>query len=235
MKIRLIAALIGLMALMAGAGAACGGGDGDAEMSREEMEALLTEMAVTIDDLPSGLDLQEEGFGDNEDTAQIDPAGPTAGLAALESHGRLLGYSASYLTNDPVGMFMSGGTALITFSVNLYEDADGATAGLSYFSGLAADPVPGTGLVEDVTEIEGQPLSFTSVADESAAYEYEGTLRPAGVEMEIDVAFVANMILFRRDNVVGTVMVAAIGGATPGEEVEDVVTTLDGNIAAALD
>jgi hypothetical protein len=234
MKIRLIAALICLASLMAIVGVACGEGGGDGEMTREEMEALLTDMAVTIDDLPSGLDLQEETFTDNEEAAQLDREGPTAGLAAVESHGRLLGYSASFFTNDPVGDFMSGDIAMITVLINLYEDAEGASAGVEYFSEIAADPVPGGGFLEGVTKIEGQPLSFTSVGDESVAYEYNGVLRPADVPMEIDVEFVAHIVLFRRDNVMASAIVAAIGGATPGQEVEDLMNTLDDRISAAL-
>lgn len=232
MKIRLIVALIGLVSLVAAIGADCGGG-GDGKMSREDMEALLTEMVVTIDDLPSGLDLQEEGFQDNEEAAELDPEGPTAALARFESQGRLLGYGAGYLTADPIGAFTSGGTGLIAVSLTLYEDAEGGTAGVDYFRGLAENPVPGAGMLQGVTKIEGKPLSFTSIADESQAWEFEGTLRPE--EIQIDVDFTAHMVLFRRDTVVATVIVAAIGGATPGEEVEDVVNTLDGKIAAALD
>ena len=232
MKIRLIAALIGLVALVAVAGAACGGGGGDGKMSREEMEALLTEMAVTIDDLPSSLDLQEEGFQDNEEAAQDDPEGPTAALARFESQGRLLGYNAGYFTADPLGTFTSGGIGMITISLNLHEDAAGATTAMDYARGLAENPVPGAGFLQQVTKIEGQPLSFASIGDDSQAFEYHGTLRPE--EVQIDVDFTAHMVLFRRDNVVAMVIVATIGGATPGEEVEDVATTLDGKIAAAL-
>ncbi len=231
MKIRLIAALIGLVALVGIAGTACGGG-GDGTMSREEMEALLTEMAVTVDDVPSGLDLQEEGFQDNEEAAEEDPEGPTAALDRFESQGRLLGYGAGYFTTDPLGAFTSGGTALIAVSLTLYEDAAGATSGADYFRGMAENPVPGAGILQGVTKIEGEPLTFASVGDESHAFEYEGTLVPE--DIQIDVDFTAHMVLFRRDKVVATVIVGAIGGATPGQEVEDVVTTLDGNIAAAL-
>jgi hypothetical protein len=234
MKFRLIAALIGLVALVGIAGAACGGGGGDEEMTREEMEALLTEMAVTIDDLPAGLDLQEgEPFQDNEAAAETDPEGPTAALARFESQGRLLSYGAGYLTADPIGAFTSGGTGLIAISLTLYEDAEGATAGTEYFRGQAENPTPGAGILQQVTKVEGKPLSFTSVADESQAWEFEGILRPE--DIQIDVDFTAHMVLFRRDKVVATVIVAAIGGATPGEEVEDVVNTLDGKIVAGLE
>ena len=102
MKIRLIAALIGLVALAAIAGAACGGGSGGGQMSREDMEALLTDMAVTIDDLPSGLELQPgEPFQDNEAAAETDTEGPTAALARCESQGRRLGCCAGCVTADP--------------------------------------------------------------------------------------------------------------------------------------
>ena len=232
MKIRLIVALIGLVALLAVAGTACGGG-GNGKMSREDMEALLTKMTVTTDDLPSGLDLQgEPQFQDNEEAAKDDPEGPTAALARFESEGRLLSYNASYFTTDPIGAFTSGGIALITVSLTLFEDAEGAASAMDYARGLAENPVPGAGFLRGVTKIESKPLSLASVGDESQAFEYKGTLRPE--EVQIDVDFTAHMALFRRDKVVAMVVVATIGGATPGQEVEDIATTLDDRISAAL-
>jgi hypothetical protein len=240
MRTWLIAVALALVAIPLVVGVGCGGG-GDEEgpsattvpTDRPTLEAMLRSVAPTLDDLPPGFVLQEEAFTDNEEAAETDPEGKQAALARLNEWGRLLGYDATYMTNDPLGTFINGGTALVTVSLNIFQTSEGAAAGMEWGREVAADP-SSSGLISGVISIEGEPMSFPSIGDETLAARFTGTLRPEGVELEVDVDFIAHLVAIRRDRATAHIIVGAIGGATPGQEVEDIIRTLDERLAQAL-
>ena len=240
MRTRLIALALALLALPLVVGVGCGGGDEEGSSAttvptdRPTLEATLRSIALTLDDLPAGFVLEEEAFTDNEETAETDPEGKQAALARLDGWGRLLGYDATYMTNDPLGTFISGGTASVTVSLNIFETVEGAAAGMEWGRGIAADPSQSPGLFPGVISIEGEPMDFPSIGDETLAARFTGTLRPEDVEFEVDVDFVAHLVAIRRDRATAHIVVAAIGGATPGQEVEDIIRTLDQRLVQAL-
>ena len=242
MRIRLIAVALALVAVPLVVGIGCGGGDEEGPsattvpVDRPTLEAMLSSAALTLDDLPAGFVLQEPGevFTDNEEAAETDPEGKQAALARFNEWGRLLGYEASYMTNDPLGTFINGGTALVTVSLNIFETSEGAAAGIEWGRGIAADPGQSIALFPGVISIEGEPMSFPSIGDETLAANFTGTLRPEGVEFEIDVDFVAHLVAIRQGRATAHIIVAAIGGATPGQEVEDIIRILDERLAQAL-
>jgi hypothetical protein len=240
MRTWLIAVALALVAVPLVVGVGCGGGDEEGPSAttvptdRPTLEAMLRSVALTLDDLPAGFVLEGEEFTDNEEAAETDPEGKQAALARLNEWERLLGYGASYMTNDPLGTFINGGTASVTVSLSIFQTSEGAAAGLEWGREIAADPSQSIALFPGVISIEGEPMSFPSIGDETLAARFTGTLRPEGVELEVDVDFIAHLVAIRRDRATAHIIVGAIGGATPGQEVEDIIRTLDERLAQAL-
>jgi len=242
MRTWLIALALAVIAVPAVVGVGCGG-DGEegpsatsVPVDRPTLEAMLRSVALTLDDLPSGFVLQEEAFTDNEESAETDPEGKQAALARLDGWGRLLGYDATYMTNDPLGTFISGGTASVSVSLSIFQTSEGAVAGMEWGREVAANPSQSVSLFPGVISIEGEPMSFASIGDETLAARFTGTLRPEGegAEFEVDVDFIAHLVAIRRGRATAHIIVGAIGGATPGQEVEDIIRTLDERLAQAL-
>jgi len=242
MRTWLIALALAVVAVPAVVGVGCGG-DGEEGPSattgptdRPTLEATLRSVALTLDDLPSGFVLQEEAFTDNEEAAETDPEGKQAALARLDGWGRLLGYAATYMTNAPLGAFISGGTASVSVSLSIFQTSEGAVAGMEWGRELVDDPSQSVSLFPGVISIEGEPMSFASIGDETLAARFTGTLRPEGegAEFEVDVDFIAHLVAIRRGRATAHIIVGAIGGATPGQEVEDIIRTLDERLAQAL-
>jgi hypothetical protein len=234
---RLIALIVALVVIPTVAGVGCGGGGNGSSAvptDRPTLEATLRSVAPTLADLPSGFVLQEEQFTDNEEAAETDAEGAQAALARFDSWGRLLGYDATYMTNDPLGTFMRGGDAMITVSLNIFETSEGAAAGMEWGRQVAADPSRLPSLMPGVISIEAESLSFPTIGDETLAATFTGTIRPEGVELEVDVDFVAHLVAVRQGRGTAHIIVGAIGGATPGHEVEDLIRTLDERLAEAL-
>jgi len=244
MRTWLIALALAFVAVPAVVGVGCGGGGEEGPsatavpVDRPTLEATLRSVALTLADLPAGFVLEEPGevFTDNEEAAETDPEGKQAALARLDEWGRLLGYEATYMTNDPLGTFIRGGTAMVTVSLNIFQTSEGAAAGIEWGREVAADPSQSIALFPGVISIEGEPMSFPSIGDETLAATFTGTLRPEAedAELEVDVDFVAHMVAIRQGRATAHIIVAAIGGATPGQEVEDIIRTLDERLAQAL-
>ena len=240
MRTWLVAVALAFVAISPVVGVGCGG-DGEegpsatsVPVDRPTLEAMLKRVAVTPEDLPPGFALQSEAFSDNEEAAEFDPEGRQAALARFNEWGRLLGYEASYMTNDPLGAFIEGGTALITVNLNMFQTSEGAAGGIEWGRELVADPSQAASLIPGVIALETDPLSFPSIGDETLSARFTGTLRPQDVEFDVDVDFVAHLVAIRRGRATAHVLVGAIGGTTPGEEVEDIIRTLDERLAQAL-
>jgi hypothetical protein len=240
MRTWLIAVALAFVAITPIVGVGCGGG-GEGEPSatavatdRPTLEATLRSVTLTLNDVPAGFVLQEETFSNNEQAAEFDPEGKQAALARLERWGRLLGYDATYMTNDPLGTFINGGTAMVTVSLNIFKTPEGAAAGMEWGREVAANPSQSIALFPGVISIEGEPMDFPSIGDETLAASFTGTLRPEDAEFEVDVDFVAHLVAIRRGRATAHIIVGAIGGATPGQEVEDIIRTLDERVAQAL-
>jgi hypothetical protein len=90
-------------------------------------------------------------------------------------------------------------------------------------------------MIPGVISLETEPLSFPTVGDEMLSNRYTGTIRPQNMDVEIDVEFVAHVVVIRRDRVVAQLLVSAIGGAEPGQEVEDLIRIMDQRITEVLE
>jgi len=225
-----------LVALATLIGMACGGGGGDGGTEptpdRPTLEAMLRDISLKTEDLPSGFGEPDESFTDNEQVATNDPEGPTKALARLEGWGRLLGQDATFLVTDPVGTFQKGGTALIVSSVSIFADEQGAIEAMQWGRDQLADPAKAATLIPNVSDLEGGPISFPTIGDETVASEFTGKTQPAGVQIKIN--FVADIVVIRQGKGVAYVAVGAIGGAKPGPEVEQLIRILDERLAKAV-
>ncbi len=241
MRTWLIALALAFVAVPLVVGVGCGGG-GDEEGSsattvptdRPTLEATLKSIALTLDDVPAGFALEEEEFTDNEEAAATDPEGSQAALDRFNEWGRLLGYDANYMTNDPTGTFINGGTASVSVSLSLFETAEGAVAGMEWGREVAADSSRSMALVPGVIALESEPMSFPTIGDETLAALLTGTLHPEDAEFDIDIDFISHLVAIRRGRATAYIIVSAIGGATPGQEVEDIIRTLDERMVEAL-
>ena len=226
-----------LIVLAAGVGIACGGGGGDGEAEptpdRPALEAMLREISLKVEDLPSGFGEPEEVFTDNEEAAVNDPEGPTEGLERLNSWHRLLGLDATFMATDLFGAFQSGGNALIRASVNIFAYEQGATDALQWGRDLLSNPDDAATLIPGVSELDGGPISFSTIGDETVASEFTGIFRAE--DFQINVPFTAHIVAIRHGRGVAHLAVAAIGGAKPGPEVEELIRILDERLGQTLD
>jgi len=226
---------LALIVLAAVAGMACGGGgDGEATPTpdRPTLEAWLTEIQLKTEDLPSGFGDPDQSFTENQQAAENDPQGPTKGLERLESWGRLLGHDASFLVKDTMGTFTNGGTALVISSISIFADEQGAIQAMQWGRDLLSNPADAETLIPSVSDLEGGPISFASVGDETVAAEFTGQTQPEGVPVKIE--FTADIVVIREGKGVAYIAVGAIGGAKPGPEVEQLIRILDERMARVL-
>jgi hypothetical protein len=225
-----------LIVLAAAAGVACGGGGGDGEAEptpdRATLEAMLTDISLKTEDLPAGFGEPEVHFTDNEEAAQSDPAGPTEGLKRLNDWGRLLGIDSTSLVTDTFGTFQKGGTALIVSSISIFADEQGAVDAMQWGRDLLSNPADAETLIPNVSDLEGGPISFTNIGDETVAAEFMGITQPEGVQIKIE--FTADIVVIRSGTGVAYIAVGAIGGAKPGPEVEQLIRTLNDRMESVL-
>jgi hypothetical protein len=225
-----------LIASAVAAGVACGGGGGDGEATatpdRPTLEAWLTEIQLKTEDLPSGFGDPSESFTDNEQAAENDPEGPTKALERMQGWGRLLGHEASFFVTDPVGTYTKGGTALVVSNVNIFADEQGAIEAMEWGRDVLSNPADAETLIPNVSDLEGGPISFTSIGDETVAAEFTGNTQPEGVPIKIE--FTADIVVIRNGTGVAYIAVGAIGGTKPGPEVEQLIRTLNDRMESVL-
>ena len=227
-----VVAAVALSAVIVVVGAGCGGGGEKPKLDRATLESMLMEIAPTLDDLPPNFAATEEKFQTNEEAAENDPDGPTAALKRYEDEGRLLGRVGAYMTNDTFGAFTNGGDAVVTVLTSIYEDSKGAAAAMDYVREVMADPARAQAIFQNVTDLQGEPMSFASIGDDTVAYRFTGVSHPEGIQ--VNVNFIAHAVGIRQGQGISTLVVAAIGGATPGSEVEELVRKLNERMAQAL-
>jgi hypothetical protein len=227
-----------LIVMAAAVGTACGGGgdgDGEAEATpdRPTLEAMLGDISLKLEDLPGSFNVQEEAFTDNEQAAVIDPEGLTKGKERLDGWHRLLGYDASFMTTDPLGAFQAGGIALISESISIFADEQGTAEALQWGRDLLSNPADAASFIPDVSEMEGGPISFPTIGDETTAAEFTGMFRSE--EFQVNVPFTAHVVVIRHGRGEAHITVSAIGGAKPGPEVEQLARLVDERMGETLD
>lgn len=217
--------------------AACGGGDGD-DTGREITEEELSLMLLSQADLGSAyadfeLDEDDSGYQSNEDAA-ADDLDPEDEARDIEEFGRVSGYGARY---SAFGALVEGtGPVVVSFGVQLFEDADGA-------SDYAADSIDdleqqvgeeAEGVVlEEVTTFEVEEFG-----DETVALLRKGVLEDEeGNRLELYATFVG----FREGRILGGVTlgrlddedVSSEAAALAGKLHERVLAVLEGEVTPA--
>ena len=130
----LAAGFVGVLAL------ACGGGGGGDELERALQSVTDDQLAIMVlpkeelgdaaADLPLDSDPGESGFQDNQAAAD-DTFDPDDTAADIEQAGRVNGYELSYSDFSRLGE--GEGAVEVDTAVELYKDADAASAGLARF------------------------------------------------------------------------------------------------------
>ncbi|MCJ7510404.1 MAG: hypothetical protein MUP14_05920 [Dehalococcoidia bacterium] len=240
MKTWLIALALAFVVALTAVAVGCGGGGeegSDVPTDRPTLETTLRSIAPTLDDLPSGFAIQEPGevYTDNEEAAATDPDGKQVALDRYNEWGRLLGYRASYMTNDTMGAFINGGTATVTVVLSIFRTSEGAIAAMEWGREVATDTSRNMALTPGVISMEAEPMSFTSIGDETLAARFTGKIRPQNMAAQVDVDFISHMVAIRRGRATAYIIVSAISGAEPGPEVEALIRVLDANLVKALE
>lgn len=207
--------------------------------SREEVEALIKSMALTLEDLPSGFTLDEEKFTTNEEAAKDYPDGEEQGLADYVRWHRLLGYEATYSTAPSLATLMTGGTIGIRIDIAIFQDARGASEAMARGKERLSDPEERERLIQQFQEenpefhnVEFEPMSFAQVGDDTAAFQVTGEL--SDPESELEATAVYQYVVVRRGRGTGIVSIAAIQGPSAIQELESMVRKLDQQMKEAL-
>jgi hypothetical protein len=207
--------------------------------TRAELEALLRSMCLKLEDLPSGFTLQEERFTTNEEAARDYLDGEEQGLADYTRWGRLLGYEATYSTEVSLATLATGGTIYIAVRPTLFEDSKGASEAMEKAKERLSDPEEKARFVEDFRkdsnweDVELAPMSFAQVGDDSTAFQLTGKVSLS--ESAVGVTAVAQVVAIRRGRGNGMVIVSAIQGPSPIQELEAMVRKLDQRMKEALE
>jgi hypothetical protein len=186
---------------------------------------MLRSIALKPEDLPAGFTVTQEVISNNEEAAAIDPEGPTKAKERLDGWHRLLGLASTYTSNDQYGAFVNGGLAMIQANINIFGDEQGAADSLQWGRDMLSNPADAATLMAGVSEMQGGPMSFPTIGDETIAYEFTGLFRAE--QYQINVPFTAQTVVIRQGKGVAYIVVSAIGGAKPGPEVERLIRTLD--------
>jgi hypothetical protein len=228
-----------LVVLTAAVGVACGGGGGGDKaaptptpIDRATLETMLHSIAFKLEDLPAGFTVTSEVITNNEEAAATDPEGPTKAKERLDGWHRLLGQNSMYTFNDQYGAFVNGGLATIQANINIFGDEQGAADSIQWGRELFDDPARAATLTPGVSQMQGGPMSFPNVGDETIAAEFTGLFRAE--EYNIDVPFTAHIVTVRQGKGVAYIVVSAIGGAKPGPEVEQMIRLLDERLAQTV-
>ncbi len=224
-----LAALICLALAVALVAAGCDGG-GEPQVGGPEDQALLDRMALTVDDLPPGLQRVAAAYSTNQEAAE-GSANPTEELGKLDFWGRRLGYQLDFIRSpgETTDMPVRG----LRLALSLYETDQGA--GLSFDADVAtARAADWRGSNPQLTEIEVTEVERSGIGD--GRY----WLHITGFETESPtVLFVDDQVVFRVGRVRAYLRVqTAFDGATDRElymnQVEQWARLASDRIAAAL-
>jgi hypothetical protein len=216
---------------------ACGGGGEKVAptptpIDRPTLEAMLHSIAFKLEDLPAGFTVTSEVITNNEEAAATDAEGPTKAKARLDGWHRFLGEVTTYTSNDQYGAFVNGGLATITANINIFGDEQGAADSIQWGRELFNDPPRAATLTPGVSEMQGGPMSYPTIGDETIAAEFTGLFHDP--QYNLDVPFTAHVVTVRQGKGVAYIIVSAIGGTKPGPEVERMIRLLDERLAQTV-
>ncbi|HLZ68629.1 MAG TPA: hypothetical protein VKV26_01850 [Dehalococcoidia bacterium] len=182
--------------------------------------------ALQPSDLPGSLQPTEQG---DLTAGQIAAQGGEGVADLLDSSGFQQGYQQGFEAANR-GAVLAGATAGVGDLLTVFSSADGASAWKAYeqqnAAGVGQQAAASAGV--SLTLTDTTPIDLPALGDESSAEELSGTATVAGLPLPVvvDIAFV-------RRGVVQYTVVAA-GVASQQDLLQQIATTLDAKVAAAL-
>ena len=207
------------------------GGSDDGNAGESSLQKTLRKMVLQPGDVPEGLELGEESFLTNDDTASKEPD-PEARRQLLDQWGRLLGFEIAY---RPAEGEVVDSVRGINASSSLYETEEGA--GESFADAVkTAEEKDWARDYAGLREFEQERIKSEGLADEIV------WLRLSGIQPGTsgpDALVTDDLIFFRIGTERGFLRV--LGSTTETEDrthlhptVESWLRTLVGNVRAAL-
>jgi hypothetical protein len=189
------------------ASAACGGSPADAE-------SVLQRVVLQPGDAGDGYTQDSARVITNEDAARARPDTRQAG-EQYDAWRQQLRYTVELAAPPESVAVFSTGAARIINSAALYDDAEGAAAGLAWLRGLdaavLADTLHSEGEGTGITDTQASPIDdLAAFGDESFGLRVSGK---ATFGTSLTSAFVADTVFVRAGRITGNVTVVALGQA----------------------
>jgi hypothetical protein len=218
---------VGLIVVLAFAGAACGGGGGEKSAASLSDADLKEMVAITSDGLPWQLTGISDTALSNEEAAQRN-SDPQTWLKNYEEWGRIGGHSEAFSASS------GEGTEVINVQTNVaaYESADGAGKALVGTTDyLVSDEALRRMEEAGLSDAKIEELNAAMVGDESKAYRMAATTTTADGQSEVWETIV---VVWRHAEVVLTATVGAKAGGVRIEDAVAVATQMDGRVEDVL-
>jgi len=242
---RFVGLIVGF-AIAAAALAACGGDESatPAPMAptaeeRAAAEPILSAASLPGEYLPHGFTFQEERFLTNEESAEeeLDYAGaPT--VEDLNRWGQILEYEVTYQREIPTTL--TGATLSLKVTTVLYRDKAGARDAFEFEQMRLSGAEPLLDALAwpaysdlNVDEASVSPISIGGIGNDRAGFRME--LSGSLPDIDSELSFFGQLLLVRRDRVIGLVAAVAVGSPHPPKELEDIASTLDERMKDALE
>jgi predicted small lipoprotein YifL len=250
LRLASLAAIAALLGLLAG----CGGQEGELETpsaatatqpaataepsvgqggvlpSAEDARDELQRMTLLVNDLGAGYVVLSDEYADNAQASAAQPD-PAVALTFLNSAGRVLGRTVTYIAADTTGAAVAGQSVAFFSNVNVFGDAAGAAQYYAVSIQLMAE---GTGvaaqlgdLFADPAAVQVAPVAFSPIGDQSQAFTLAGQTEAGGQLYPV----VALLAVVQRGPV--TAFVGSVRVAIPPDVQE--VERLAGLLVARID
>ena len=229
---RIALLMLGFIVLLAGALAACGGGDEEDITAGQITDAELTMMVLSMAELHEGYagfeGIEVSSFKTNEQTAEED-FDPQDEAEDLERFGRVKEYVRTYGSpeiEEPLGPERA---ILLASRVQLFEEADGASG---YLKDHLAEMKDGAGKKSEGATVEqATRFNVERIADESAG------MRARLVFPEDDgsgVEAYGTWVFLRRGHLLSSVVLVTMEDEDVSAAVEALAREIDNRIQAIL-
>lgn len=218
---------LGLIVMLAFAGAACGGGGGENSAPALSDADLKEMVAITSDGLPWQVTGTSDSALSNEEAAQRN-SDPQTWLKNYEDWGRIEGHFEVFAA------WSGEGTDVIDVQTNVaaYASVDGAGKAFVATTGvLVSDEALQRMKDAGYSDAKIEELNAATVGDESKAYRIAGTPPAADGQSQAYETFI---VMWRHAEAVLTATVGAKAGEAHIEDAVAVANQMDGRVEGVL-